>query len=505
MATLSVRYLCALKFFPALFALLLGAGSAIASDDVQFDNSIDWVTTDTLPIVEDEITRSQPTPMESSLTVQGDQFFLNGSRFRMFGIRVAGALKNDTQTQHLIDQLDDYKAHGVNSITVFYQGCRVAAFNPFSNDGLKVDPAFQARMERIIKAAEARNMVVIAGIFYQNAPFTFNNAAAVLNAVRTVTRALAPYRSIIINVANENNNPGWADSASIYDFKNPQKIIDLCRVVHSVDPQRLVGGGGYDPNSNITIGRSTDVDVLLFDTPARSDKARARYDQYFNAGVKNKPIVDVETFGLGTTTSVPGVFPTDLKNDLLGEVDAAVARPGLSVFLHAQSWCQGTEAMRYDLAGDGTSSSPGIRWYFEYVKRVTDTPTPTPTPTPTVTPTPTPTPSPTPKPTPTPSPAPGRYNDTFTGKLSQAWTYKDYGGYTIKAGQTLVGTIKNPSGGRIAVEIWQPNGRGKRICTNTTPSKGKDSVCKVSTPGIYTVRALDVGVHSTYTLRVQSF
>ncbi len=37
-----------------------------------------------------------------------------------------------------------------------------------------------------------------------------------------------------------------------------------------------------------------------------------------------------------------------------------------------RSWCQGPSSgqpVRYDLGGDGTSTSPGIRWYFEHVRR----------------------------------------------------------------------------------------------------------------------------------------
>lgn len=223
-------------------------------------------------------------------------------------------------------------------------------------------------MEQIIRATAERGMVVIVGLFYQNAPFGLRDAEAVRNAVRTVTRKLKPYRNLILNIANEQNSGNWNDTRAIYDFTDPARIIELCEVARETDPERLVGGGGYDHEKNIMIGRSPAVDVLLFDTSGPKPDSGELYDRFVAVGVTGKPIVNVETFGGWTKPYPRGVFPGELRQAYLNEVVAAAARPGLSVFFHNNPWLQG-KPMRYDLGGRGTDEDPGIRWYFEAVRQ----------------------------------------------------------------------------------------------------------------------------------------
>jgi hypothetical protein len=301
------------------------------------------------------------------LSIKGDRFVYGGEPFDMWGIRTASGTMDDDQCEHLIAQFDDYLAHGVNTVTVFYMGCRGGNYDPFSPDGRRVDPGHQERMERIIRAAAEREMVVVAGIFYQHAPFGLESADAVRNATRVVTASLKPYRNVIINICNEQNSYGWSTSADVFDFREPERVIELCRLVKQIDPERIVGGGGYDHEKNRVIGRSDAVDVLLFDTSSLSPDSGELYDRFVAAGVRDKPIVNVELYG-GLTNRYPrGIFRGDLRKAYLGEVDGAAARPGLSIFFHNCAWCQ-TPPMRYDLAGDGREASPGIRWYFEAIR-----------------------------------------------------------------------------------------------------------------------------------------
>lgn len=305
------------------------------------------------------------------LTVKGDQFLLDGKPFDIWGVRVASATKDQKQTDHLIQQLDEYKRHGVNTVTVFYQGSSGGNYDPFSTDGRQIDGCHQRRMEQIIEAAAKRDMVVVVGIFYQHAPLRLSDADAVRNAVITVTKALQPYRNVIINIANEHNSGGWRDTAEIYDFREPDRIIELCKLVHEVDHKRLAGCGGYDHEKNIALGRSSDVDVLLFDTAGPKPDSGELYDRFVAAGVKDKPIVNVELFGGWTKQFPRGVFENPVREAYLAEVKAAANRPGLSVFFHNNPWMQ-AEPLRYDLGGQGTQRDPGIRWYFEAVKKATE-------------------------------------------------------------------------------------------------------------------------------------
>jgi len=306
-----------------------------------------------------------------TLGVAGQRFVMDSKPFKMWGIRVASASQDERLTEHLIAQLDDYAWHGVNSVSVYYMGSSAGFGDPFSPGGGAIDPAHQRRMTRIIEECGRRGMTVIAGIFYQrSSPPKLKDWDAARNAVRTVARALKPYRNVIINIANEQNSKNYR-GLPWERVMDPQSLLELCRLVKAEDPGRIVGAGGYDHANNLIIGKSAAVDALLFDTSGPEDSGEL-YRRFVAGGV-NKPIVNVETFGGWTNNFLPqGAFPEEVKAEYLREVKAAADHPGLSVHFHNTPWCQAFrngETSRYDLAGDGTAASPGIRWYFQAVQR----------------------------------------------------------------------------------------------------------------------------------------
>ena len=313
-----------------------------------------------------------PTPTPSGtqhvLTINGPAFYLDGTRMQLWGARTASATKDDAQANHLIAQLDDYKSHGVNSVTVFYQGCRGAKYDPFSSDGRTINAGHEARMEKIIKAANDRGMVVIVGLYYFAAPLNAKDGAAVRTTVKTVARALKPYRNIIINIANEQNSTEYRDTNRKFNFNDPKRIIELAGIIKTEDPSRLVGGGGFSEASNKVIGKAATIDALLYDAAGNGvlPAAGPLYDKYIAAGI-TKPIVNVELLGGWTKQFPRGIFGASIQSKYKSEVDAGISRPNLGIFFHNNPWMQDIP-MRYDLAGIGTSASPGIRWYFDYVK-----------------------------------------------------------------------------------------------------------------------------------------
>lgn len=260
---------------------------------------------------------------KNALQIRGNQFFLNGKAFKMWGMRVASASQNEENTKMLISSFYEHKEHNINSISVFFQGSSGGFSDPFSADGKTIDEGHLNRLIRIIEECEKREMVVIAGIFYQRTMGNMNNsrrisdADAVVHAVRLVAEKLKPYRNVIINIANEQNSSGYRDFLA-FDFSDPDKIISLCREVHLVDPKRITGGGGYKDGSNIIIVKSADVDVLLFDTYSgdidRGEHSGWKYDHFRSQGVPDKPIVNVEIFGGWTAKFLPpGVYTEEGK------------------------------------------------------------------------------------------------------------------------------------------------------------------------------------------------
>ncbi|QDV34379.1 Serpin (serine protease inhibitor) [Tautonia plasticadhaerens] len=161
--------------------------------------------------------------------------------------------------------------------------------------------------------------------------------------------------------------PGEADFSGM----SSEEEMYLTAVAHEAFVD--VSEEGTEAAAAVVIGRSPEVDALLFDTAGPEPDSGTLSDRFMAAGVKCKPIVNVELFGGWTGRFERGVFPEEVRRAYLREVEAAAARPGLSVFFHNNPWCQ-QEPMRYDLAGSGTEDDPGIRWYFEAVRGVTGQP-----------------------------------------------------------------------------------------------------------------------------------
>lgn len=318
------------------------------------------------------------------LSIRGHDFLLENRPFDMWGIRVASASQSDQLTDHLIAQLDDYSRFGINTVDIFLQGSSGGFGDPFVSNGRKIRKDHLRRIEKIITACNSRGMVVVVGIFYQRTMANDSirqivDADGVRNAVVTTAKALQSHRNIILNIANEQNS-AYYKKCTFYNFNDPENIISLCRLAKSTAPNLLVGGGGYHDESNIAIGKSPAVDVLLFDTyhvdAEQGQHSRWHYDLFTANGVTNKPIVNVEMFGGWTGQFMPpGVFNEKGKQKHYKDVDEAIATPGLYVHFHSNPWCQGPSvglATHYELGGMGTPRDPGIRWWFEYVnKRIT--------------------------------------------------------------------------------------------------------------------------------------
>ena len=316
------------------------------------------------------------------LSVKGPLFYLNDRPFDMWGIRVASASQSEALTSHLIAQLDDYKRYGVNTIDVFLQGSSGGFSDPFIDNGKQIKADHLNRLKRIINACNEREMVVVAGIFYQRTMANMDsvrqisNGEGVRNAAETVARELKGHRNIIINIANEQNSGHYA-KCQFYDFNDPENIINLCKAVKAVAPKMLVGGGGYHDEKNIIIGKSSAVDVLLFDTfdndVVNGQHSKWHYNLFRSNGVTNKPIVNVEMFGGWTGRFMPpGVYTEAGKRTHLKDVDEAASTVGLYVHFHSNPWCQGLSVGKethFELGGMGTAEDPGIRWWFQEVRK----------------------------------------------------------------------------------------------------------------------------------------
>lgn len=313
---------------------------------------------------------------KNEIKVNGKFFTLNGTPFKMWGVRLASASITESAANELIANLDEYKSYGINAFSVFLQGSSGITFDPFNETGTTIDKGIVERTIRIIEECDKRDMVVILGIFYQSVKEPkLKDWLSCQRAVKLVAETFKPYRNVIINIANEQNSEehldkGWANVTRV------EGIIELANIVRKSDPYRIVGGGGFSFVNNLLLARSKDIDVLLFDTFFATDNSEHWYD-YICRGQINKPIVNVECLGYSTKFSEPqGVFGpnkyfADGKKEYTDEIDRAIRTPGLYVFFHSTLWYQGLSKgfpQHYDIGGMGTKDDPGVRWYFEYLK-----------------------------------------------------------------------------------------------------------------------------------------
>ena len=318
-----------------------------------------------------------------TLSISGNQFYLDDENLPLWGVRLASASQNEENTQKLISVLEDYKRYGVNSVSIYVMGSSGGYSDPFKRNGKAVEKGHLNRLKRIIEACQEHAIVPIVGIFYQRTLASdslrnLDSERQIYNAVKTLTKAIRPYRNVIINIANEQNSSYYRQYKA-FDFNDPQNIIDLCRHVKKYDAERIVGAGGYNDSLNIIIGKSEDVDVLLFDTFSgdieKNQHSGWHYDHFRAMGVPEKPMVNVELFGGWTKKFIPpGVYTEEGKAIHLQEIDEAVKRPGLQVHLHSNVWMQGPSGgypTRYKLGGMGTADDPGIRWWFDHLKEAT--------------------------------------------------------------------------------------------------------------------------------------
>ena len=123
----------------------------------------------------------------------------------------------EKNTDALIAALPEWYAYGLRAITVGFQGgWPVTMFenpadmetidnNPFGADGKRLDPAYAARMDRLIRGADEAGLVVIVNIFYWAQAKRFQSGQALVNALRVACDFIKAggYTNVMIDLANE--------------------------------------------------------------------------------------------------------------------------------------------------------------------------------------------------------------------------------------------------------------------------------------------------------------
>ncbi len=215
-------------------------------------------------------------------------------RFARFGRAVFDA---EQHTDELIAALPEWYAHGLRAITLGLQGggpvFTVSDWssinnNPYSEDGCEFDPAYQARLLRLIKAADDLGMVIIVSLFYQAQIKRLKDGKAVRNAVKTACHILrdSGYKNIIIEVANEYEISTFLHYPIISSHQGMSYLIDWAR---ECSGGMLVGSSLSGGAINEEVARASDVIFIHANNCTRQE--------YYNMVKKvrawglNKPIL----------------------------------------------------------------------------------------------------------------------------------------------------------------------------------------------------------------------
>ena len=238
--------------------------------------------------------------LETSLSILGESFLINGQltyaeiagsnpkahgllmntrfiqgifddkadpgRFDRFG---RGPYDADTHTNNLIAALPAWYDVGLRAFTVGLQGggpCfttdnRTIDNNPFGEEGTSLDPAYAARLDRLIRGADACGRAVIVSCFYGDQARRLRDGKAVRAAVQTASNFLGDggYGNVIIEIANEYDVSPFKDHPLVYFPEGVAALIDLARQESGGLP---VGCSGMGGSINREIAEASDVILI---------------------------------------------------------------------------------------------------------------------------------------------------------------------------------------------------------------------------------------------------
>jgi hypothetical protein len=168
----------------------------------------------------------------------------------------------DRNTGEFLDAMPGWRRHGLLAITANLQGGSPEGYSklqPWYNSALNadgtLDPAYMARLARVLDSADALGMIVILGIYYFGQDQHLNDERAVIaGGDHTVDWLLERrYRNVVVEVNNECNVRAY-DHAILRPDRVHELIIRARTRSREKSFPLLVGtsyGGGAIPQANV--------------------------------------------------------------------------------------------------------------------------------------------------------------------------------------------------------------------------------------------------------------
>lgn len=305
---------------------------------------------------------ADPTPTKR-FEVKADRAFLDGHPLKLWGVRCGNALHSAAVTERHVNCLDSMAAHGVNCVAVYVQGSNGgwpdpnAGLNGYARDG-KLKPDVAARLERFVREADRRGMVVMVGLMSPRKDQEFYDEAAIRRAVEETAKFLKErqLRNVFVDLMHEFNNPERIDHALLREPDGEAKKAKLAawfKAIHAdvplgVCPSEETGTGTTFPGMGV------------------------RLIQKSMAIPKEGFVVNVETHRYDVYNN-DGVFTRSDFDDMTATFKAYEATPNAAMLFHA-GYIQGVSnasgsAPHPEMGGYGTSvTDRGVRFYYEWVR-----------------------------------------------------------------------------------------------------------------------------------------
>lgn len=306
--------------------------------------------------------QGDPAPTRE-FEIRDDRAFLGGQPFEMWGIRSGNALYDDAVAERHVRALDTMAAHGVNAIGVYIQGSNAGYPDPdaghdgFERDG-RLKPAFADRLERLVREADRRGMVIMVGLMSPRKDQDLYGEAAIQKAVEETAGFLEErkLRNVFVDLMHEFNHGERIDHALLREPDGEAKKAKLTGWFKAIAPAIEVG---VCPTTKSGTGDSypgMDVRIIQKKMAIPSggfvvNVEPFRYDFYENDGI----------FSRGDIAEMQGVWAEYLAN------------PNAAILFHA-AWIQGISnksatAPHPELGGMGEDQDDrGVRFYYEWVR-----------------------------------------------------------------------------------------------------------------------------------------
>lgn len=308
-------------------------------------------------------TAQEPPVATREFETRDSRAFLGGHPVELWGIRCGNALLSEAVVERHIRNLDNMADHGINLIGVYLQGSNAgwpdadANLNGFTRDG-KLKPFVAKRLERLIRAADERGMVVMVGLFTPRKDQDFYDEAAIRTAIEESGRFLTDrkLKNTFVDIIHEFSHPERIDHVLLREPDGERKKSQLTAWFKATAPD-IEAGVCPDINSGTSDSYpGMEVRIIQKQMPIPTEGfvvnvETLRQDVYQNDGVFNQTNIEY----------------------ILDDCQRYNEAPNAAMLFHA-AFIQGVTnysgtAPHAEMGGYGTGPDDrGVRFYYEWVR-----------------------------------------------------------------------------------------------------------------------------------------